>query len=417
MMSLSAILSELHLEYAAELLASSWAETQACFPDEPPDFLKPEVFLPCRQYAMFPEELDAALVAIAEAILSNEALTRLAWHLQQLLYMHPDYPGGQVCRWPSLEHLLGPDHRLFYVLLALSATPLTQRWHTAHEIPDDITRDTVRQHRELNKLHWNETQRRWDGSSMSLYWTRHHVFARLFALGRLEYMVQPFNGPVQVYRHRASRRVVALALDGCRFSAEGYLDEPADSPTLADGFTSRLKITDETVTGHFVSPLGRATGEILTLPLAEWELVLAPDDPILETHIPFGDSMTPERCRDSMRQALEFFPRFFPERRFVGFACTSWVLNPELIEIIGPHSNMVLWQNELYLFPYPSGPHAGLAAVFGDREPDLATAPRDTTLRRAILDRLESGKRLRLGGMFLLPEELERYGEQPYRNQ
>ena len=117
--------------------------------------------------------------------------------------------------------------------------------------------------------------------------------------------------------------------------------------------------------------------------------------------------MTVERCRASMRQALEFFPRYFPDKPFVGFACGSWILNPELDRIYRPDSNMVLWQRELYLYPLANHPNSrsGLHFVFGTNDVDPATAPRDTSLRRALLDHLDAGGRLLGGGMFLLLED------------
>ena len=47
---------------------------------------------------------------------------------------------------------------------------------------------------------------------------------------------------------------------------------------------------------------------------------------------------------------------------------------------------MVLWQQELYLHPIPSGDRSGLVFVFSKDDIDLNTAPRDTSLRRALLD-------------------------------
>ncbi len=154
-----------------------------------------------------------------------------------------------------------------------------------------------------------------------------------------------------------------------------------------------------------------------------WEPVLRRGDPILEVHIPAGGGMTPAACQESMARAVEFFPRHFPERPFVGFACGSWILNPQLHEIYRPGrdgvSNMVLWQRQLYLFPLVNGPdtRSGLTFVFGVPDVDPATAPRDTSLRRALLEHIDGGGRLLGGGMFLLLEEFARYGQQPYRAQ
>jgi hypothetical protein len=58
-----------------------------------------------------------------------------------------------------------------------------------------------------------------------------------------------------------------------------------------------------------------------------------------------------------------------------------------------------------------------LLFVFGSKEVDVATAPRDTQLRRAVLERLEQGLPLFCGLYMLLRQDLPRFGTQPYRTQ
>ena len=77
---------------------------------------------------------------------------------------------------------------------------------------------------------------------------------------------------------------------------------------------------------------------------------------------------------------------------------------------------MVVYQRELYLFPMASWPRAGLYFVFGDEDIDPQTAPRDTSLRRALLDHILAGGRLRVSGMFFLTEDFVRFGTQVYRS-
>jgi hypothetical protein len=76
---------------------------------------------------------------------------------------------------------------------------------------------------------------------------------------------------------------------------------------------------------------------------------------------------------------------------------------------------MVAWQRELYLFPSASTGKDGLYFVFNRDDIDLATAPRDTTLRRAMIERLRAGSTLRSGSMFFLFDDLPQYGTQVYR--
>ena len=53
--------------------------------------------------------------------------------------------------------------------------------------------------------------------------------------------------------------------------------------------------------------------------------------------------------------------------------------------------------------------------MFGSAAIDLATAPQDTRLRRAIIAHLAAGGALRSGRYLLLRADLSRFGTQPYR--
>ena len=70
------------------------------------------------------------------------------------------------------------------------------------------------------------------------------------------------------------------------------------------------------------------------------------------------------------------------------------------------HQDIVRFQREFYLYPHAGGPGFLWAFVFTEKYPDPATAPRDTFLRRAVLDWLGEGKRLfDLPGVMLHPPE------------
>ena len=79
---------------------------------------------------------------------------------------------------------------------------------------------------------------------------------------------------------------------------------------------------------------------------------------------------------------------------------------------------MVRFQKEVYLFPRRLDENGILRRAFGALPADPARAPHDTTLRRALLERLCSGRPLtpRAGACFLLPDDLD-WGAQVYRTQ
>jgi hypothetical protein len=146
--------------------------------------------------------------------------------------------------------------------------------------------------------------------------------------------------------------------------------------------------------------------------------VLADEDPVLHIHIPGGEPMSHSLCGESIRSAIDFFPRHFPERPFTAFCCSSWILDTGLESLLPPTSNLVRFQREVYLVPTGIRDDSVLRNVFGGMPDDLEKAPRDTALQRAILEVLQSGRSLPTGGggCFLLPEDFD-WGKQVYRRQ
>jgi hypothetical protein len=86
---------------------------------------------------------------------------------------------------------------------------------------------------------------------------------------------------------------------------------------------------------------------------------------------------------------------------------------PQLQQILPPESNIVRFQREFYLYPHPGSPKFLWNFVFGEKYPDVTTAPRDTELRNSVLDWLEQDNELfDLPGVMLhTPED---WGTQPY---
>jgi len=414
-MTLQQVLTELKLDLDPELLAPHWDEDVASLPDVP-ELLRPEVFLALRDYVRIDPAVDSLIEQVAATTRASEALRTLFWHCHSLLFRHLDYPGGQTKQWPVLDGIFGDLHGVFYLLMSLGAVPLMQEKHRARGIPDEITRGVAGNYEELI---WDFQQLNnglWGADLRVLYWLRHDSEGELYRVGRMEYMNRPFGGRLQAYRSRATGEVLALSEDGVSYTADGYIGGPggADAP---GGWTASLQVDDERARGCLIHPLGHALPETVELSLSEWECVLQRGDHVLDTHIPGGGGFLPERCRDSMRQAAAFFARYFPEQPFAGFGCMSWILNPQWHVVYKAENNMTKWQQEMYLFPIQSGGRDGLHFLFATQDVDLATAPRDTSMRRAVLDWLLAGKWLRGGGAFMLTEQLDGYGCQFYRSQ
>jgi hypothetical protein len=196
--------------------------------------------------------------------------------------------------------------------------------------------------------------------------------------------------------------------------ADGYAEGAGGSPLIeSERWFAVFEETPAGWRGNRIAPQGYTLREEVFLLRSQWEPVLRHGDTILDLHIPRGEKMTVESCRESFTRSFAFFAEFMPDRPFKGVYCHTWFFTPQLQQILGPDSNIVKFQREFYLYPHPGGPAFLWNFVFGEKYPDQATAPRDTSLRKAVLEWMETGKELfDLPGVML--HTPDQWGSQPY---
>lgn len=395
------------------VLAPHWADTLAAGDGRLPDFLQPETIAELRRAAGLPPAADTPLVETARRIAGDPALRLLARHCYRLLYAHADY--NRFGAWPSFQTVLGENAGVFYLLILLAAAPFIRAQQRRRNIPEEITRATC-DRRDAVERYRATHQGRWGADRRSLYWTRFYTNGDLYRLGRMEYMLRGFKGLVEVYRHARTGATVAFAPDGAMYDAQGLAVKSADGVNPPPGtWTASLTIAGGWIQGCPILPEGVAVRRQIRLPAQAWRRALGKDDWTMDMHIPAGGGMTLELCGASMRQAADFFPRYFPDRPTSSITCASWIFNTQLDGIFTPETNLVRFQHELYLYPVPSTGRDGLVFIFGQDDPRPDTAPRGTRLQRAILDFLAAGNRWRNGGMFFLAADLPHFGQGWYR--
>ncbi len=120
-------------------------------------------------------------------------------------------------------------------------------------------------------------------------------------------------------------------------------------------------------------------------------------DTAIDLHIPGSGPLTPDAVTASLDEARAFFPRHFPDEHYTAFACGSWLLDPQLLEYLPADSNIARFQQRFELEPYeePEGLDADVEVrrfAFRTLTTPLDQLPRDTTLRRAVIDHLKAGR-------------------------
>jgi len=399
-----------------QVFEKDWDASQASRPTGSIPFLEQDFLRRNAEQTYLSSDVTRNILETAERIKANAGLTALAWYCHERLFGEED-ADVRVNKWPVPKAALGDLAGLFYAVILLSGTPRRQAIHGELGIPESIIRDSVR---DLEVCIRTERTDELGGhcgiNGRILAWLLLTWRGRLYRLGRLQFVPDRFSGKLRAFRHLDTGAVIALAEDGCRFRADGQFDGAGQIYDNAGAWTATLRQTTSEVAGFPITPTGHAVRREVCLDRGRWSQALAPGDPILAIHIPAGPPMDFAACGDSLRQALEFFPRYFPEKPFVAFVCSSWILDPQIQQLMPPTSNLVRFQKELYLYPLPGGSGEIPWQVRLREDRNTGTAPTMTTMQRAFYRHAEKGGRFYNAGGFLVAEDFE-WGSELYRHE
>ena len=134
-------------------------------------------------------------------------------------------------------------------------------------------------------------------------------------------------------------------------------------------------------------------------------LLLKKDDPLIGLHIPADGPLDINACIDSMRQMAEFFDRHFPDYQYKGFDVATWLLDPQIAELISEESNIVKFQK--LGIRYLIKDNCDVSDwIWGARDPEKIANP--SSLQRNALAFLKSGRQFKYYGMYIPKEFIVR---------
>jgi hypothetical protein len=370
-------------------------------------FLTDSYLRQANQILQLPSEITVQFEQTLRLIRDSQTLCAIALECHHRLYGSSEPEEMADDLWPNrnlLTSLLGEQAGMFPAVVLISGLPKAVERYRAKGIPETILVNTMKD-MELWMRQYHRAHGVWGFDNFE--WLKLHMTARLFRLGRLQFILDPFRYKLHVFRHVTSGEIIALSDDGIWYNHEGLIDGNNGLIDVEGRWESRLEVTEQEIVGNPILPLGYADCNTVTLTRAEWRKVLTENDPVLHVHIPEGGKMSHELCLESYRQALDFFPRYFPDTGVKAIACGSWLLSPQFRQLLPESSNIVQFLNDYHLFPLKSKEEWTFDRVFGAPQIDPATAPRDTTLRRAILDFMAEGHRMIAAGGFILREDAQ----------
>lgn len=116
--------------------------------------------------------------------------------------------------------------------------------------------------------------------------------------------------------------------------------------------------------------------------------VLTKGEPLISVHVPAGEPLGEDACRQSVRRAFDFFGRDLP------YVCHSWLLGPELPGLLEASSNILRFRELFRVIAVDYLEREAEERIFLRTGPDPRNYPERTGLQRAARAHLIAGGRL-----------------------
>jgi hypothetical protein len=303
----------------------------------------------------------------------------------------------------------GEDAAMLAAIVYIGALPQMIAFYKAKRIPEQVLVDTLGD-MAIWMTHHREMHGEWGLGQLG--WLIQHCTCKLFRLGRLQFCWMTYTRPFKAFRDRNTGAIAVLSESGVRYRADGQADGTNGVYDPEHSWVSDYRYDAEgrRHIGQPCSPEGAALRRTVALREEQWELVLQQGDPVLDVHIPTGGKMTHELCRASYGEALAFVERYFPEKPFRAFVCSSWLLAPQFQSLLPADSNIVRFQSDYVVTPIRSDEKQTLERVFGfhTKLEDLPRLPRESSLQRILHDYLSAGGAVHGAAGFILQEDWSR---------
>jgi len=276
-----------------------------------------------------------------------------------------------------------PGLDFLHLFPALPTIPESVAYLRGRNLPEGVIADTIAEYDYCVELCANSLGRpAFDFGR--LQWIRRLIRNRLIHIGRFKYdLPGKYMKGFRVYRNKSGELTVLA--DGIRAHRSGGILGSAGMEDAEGSFCAEITETDTAVTGHPIVN-GLVQRNAVTLEKSAWELCLSPENRVLNIHIPPGGGFDGETMEESFTQARTIFQKCYPDYPFRAFFCSTWLLSPQLREILKPESNILAFQNRFIRIPFQSNGKGCFFFLFGlpGMPEDLTTLPESTSLQRAV---------------------------------
>lgn len=110
-------------------------------------------------------------------------------------------------------------------------------------------------------------------------------------------------------------------------------------------------------------------------------------------HIPQGEKLDNELCKQSLSMANEFFAKYYPDYKYHSYTVITWLLNPDFENVLNEDSNIVKFGKMFDLLGYVPDSDMNERRVFGYDKDRKSYNPKNA-LQLYTLSRIQNKKPL-----------------------
>ncbi len=240
-----------------------------------------------------------------------------------------------------------------------------------------------------------------------LGWFQLSIDGYLFKIKHLEIEIfSSFWASTTIYKNK-NNQCIALA-DNMAFHKNGFPLGAKYFEDEADSFTATISETDTEWIGYQFNEKGFLLSDKVSLSKNEWTKMLSHGDSVLSLHIPSKTSFSPKDIDETLEEAKVFIKKYFPDFNYKAVVCYSWLLDPQLEQLLGSDSNIVKFGKRFNRIGAKSAGRGVFYFIFNqplNTEPPISTLPERTRLERALKEHYTNNKAIYEMHGYYFPEE------------
>ncbi|PCJ56521.1 MAG: hypothetical protein COA79_18340 [Planctomycetota bacterium] len=312
--------------------------------------------------------------------------------------------GGKIQynKWPIIDKDSHPYGNLLGSYLIINCIPdlinkyEQKKWplEYCYDILEDISLWLEDHHSHNNIYHLKETG-----------WISNHFAGNIFQIGRLQFEMRKDYNPFNGYVNKTNGTLALFVNDGQTIRSDGQFNG-TNNISDQNSFTTTFSQDREILKGHLINPKGIVEKIISILKSSEWDHIIKEEANYLAVHIPASGPITPDKINLSFEEAIHFFEKSFPDFKFDYFGTKTWFMDNQLEQYL-PGSNIVKWQQGVYLAPIPKADEKQCyERVFGSENIDIHSIETTSSLQKVIQSHVQNGGHWRNSFFYLLKKDI-----------